>query len=406
MKFISGNPFLKKEKGTILLDFVPLNEIINKFKTPLLVFLENRIRENIRTFTKVFSSEFKNFHCYYSFKANYLSEICKIVHSEGIGAEIVGLPELRLALKLGFPPSKIIIGGPYLSKELIELSIKSKVKEFIIYSLNDIKKINSISKKLNYIQNICIRVNSQKYDSKLGVKLDKSTIYQLEEISKNCSNIKVNSVLSHYSTQMNDIKQYKKNVQAIVDNLQLLSDYGINIDNINLGGGFPEATVMPYDQLKFIAKEIKMTLKEFKTNYRNIYFEPGRYFLGDAGMFISKIVKIGMNRWIFLNIGNHICPKFARCSLRFYNISQINEPHKYKTSIAGIMPTDQDVLAKDYFFTENLREGDKVLVANTGAYCLTFSNRFPYSLPKIILVKDKNFRKIFDPEINKDFSLN
>jgi diaminopimelate decarboxylase len=406
MKFISGNPFIKKENAMVFIDSVSFNEIISRFKTPLLIFLENRIRDNIRTFTNVFSSEFKNFHCYYSFKANFLSEICKIVYSEGIGAEIVGLPELKLALKLGFPPDKIIIGGPYLSKELIELSVKSKVKELIIYSLNDIKKINFIAKKLNYIQNICIRVNSQKFDSKLGIRLDKSKIIQLEEISNHFSNIKINSILSHYSTQMNDVKQYKKNIQAIIDNLKLLSDYGINIDNINLGGGFPEATVMPLDQLKIIAKEIKTTLEESGINYRNIYFEPGRYFIGDAGLFISKIVKVGEKRWIFLNIGNHICPKFARCSLRFYNVSQINEPHKYKTSIAGIIPTDQDVLAKDYFFTENLREGDKVLVANTGAYCLTFSNRFPYSLPKILLVKDTNFRQIFDPEIDKDFSLN
>lgn len=406
MKTISGNPFLKKENNTIFIDSVPFNEIISRHKTPLLIFLENRIRDNIRTFTKVFSSEFKNFHCYYSFKANYLSEICKIVYSEGIGAELIGLPELKLALKLGFPPNKIIIGGPYLSKELIELSIKSKVKEVIIYSLNDIKKINSVSQKLNCIQKICIRVNSQKYDSKLGVKLDRRKMSQLEEISNTSNNIKINSILSHYSTQMNDIEQYKKNIQAIVYNLKSLSECGINIDNINLGGGFPEATVMPQDQLKFIAKEIKTTLEESEINYRNIYFEPGRYFIGDAGLFISRIVKVGQKRWIFLDIGNHICPKFARCSLRFYNASQISEPHKHKTSIAGIIPTDQDILAKDYFFTENLREGDKVLVANTGAYCLTFSNRFPYLLPNILLVKDNSFKQIFDHKIDKDFSLN
>jgi diaminopimelate decarboxylase len=121
---------------------------------------------------------------------------------------------------------------------------------------------------------------------------------------------------------------------------------------------------------------------------------------------ISKIVRVGDNRWIFLNIGNHICPKFARCSLRFYNVSQIDEPHKYKTSIAGIVPTDQDVLAKDYFFTEKLHEGDTILVTNTGAYCLTFSNRFPYLLPKIILINNNILKEIFNPEIDGDFSLN
>ena len=106
-----------------------------------------------------------------------------------------------------------------------------------------------------------------------------------------------------------------------------------------------------------------------------------------------------------MDIGNHISPKFARNPLRFYNISRIQEPHKYKTSIAGIVPTDQDILVKDYFFTETIKKGDLVLVANVGAYTLTFSNRFPYQLPRIYMIKDKNHRMIFDPEKDHDFSL-
>jgi len=406
MRTISGYPYLIKEEGNIYLDDIPLNEIVKRFKTPLLIFLEDRIRDNIKTFNNVFNLEFDNFHCYYSFKANFLSEICKIVLSEGIGAEIIGLPELKLALKLGFPSDKIIVGGPYLSKELIELSIENKIKELIIYDLKDLKKINLIAQKYNYIQDICIRVNSQKYNSKLGVKLDERKMIEFEKAYKNYQNIRITTILSHYSTQMNNINQFKQNISSIAYNIKLLSDHGINIDNINLGGGFPEATIMPQNQLKYIAKEIKSTLERLQINYKHIYFEPGRYFIGDAGLFISKIVKVGENRWVFLNIGNHICPKFARCSLRFYNASQIDKPHKYKTSIAGIVPTDQDVLAKDYFFTENLLKGDKILVANTGAYCLTFSNRFPYLLPKILLINKKGLNQIFNPDIDRDFSLN
>ena len=154
MKKISGNPYITKENSEIYLDSVPLNDVVKRFKTPLLIFLENRIRDNIRTFVKVFRQEFNNFDCYYSFKANYLSEICKIVLSEGIGAEIVGLPELKLAIKIGFPSDRIIIGGPYLSKELIELSIENKVKELIIYDLSELKKINSVARNYNHIQDV------------------------------------------------------------------------------------------------------------------------------------------------------------------------------------------------------------------------------------------------------------
>ncbi len=293
-----------------------------------------------------------------------------------------------------------------MSKELIELSIKNKTKEIIIYNLNDLKKVNLIAQKYNNIQDICIRVNSQKYNSKLGVILDNKKLKELEKAYVDYQNVHITTILSHYATQMNNINQFKLNISTIVENVKLLSDHGVYIENINLGGGFPEATIMPQNQLKSIAKEIKITLDEFNLNYKKIYFEPGRYFVGDAGLYISKIVNVSEDRWIFLNIGNHICPKFARCSLRFYNASHIDKPHKYKTSIAGIIPTDQDVLAKDYFFTDSLHKGDKVFITNTGAYCLTFSNRFPYLLPKILLVNKKSLTEIFNPEIDEDFSLN
>jgi len=405
MKKISGNPYIIRKDGKIYIDSLLLDDLMEKFETPFLIFLENRIRDNIKAFNDIFSEIFHNFQCFYSIKANYLLEICKIICSEGVGAEIVSLPELKLALRVGFSPKKIIIGGPYLPEGLIDLSIKSKVKEIIVYNLKDIKKINLIAQEYNCVQNICIRVNSQKYNSNLGIKLSATNIIFLKKSIESCGNIKLTSLLSHFGTQMNNVDQFEKNTSSLVKSLNLLLKHDISIKNINLGGGFPEATVMPPLKLKDIALNVKTILDKSGINYNSISFEPGRYFVGDSGMFVTKIVNVNEDRWIFLNIGNHICPKFARCSLRFYNASQINEPHKYKTSIAGIVPTDQDVLAKNYFFTKNLKEQEYVLVTNTGAYCLTFSNRFPYPLPKIVLVKGENCVPIFDPIFEKDFSL-
>ncbi|MFX0057268.1 MAG: diaminopimelate decarboxylase family protein [Candidatus Hodarchaeota archaeon] len=405
MKKISGNPYLQKMENKITIDQVLIEQILEISDLPVMIFLENRIRDNIKNFNYVFKKTFNNYEGFYSFKANFLPEICEIIQSEGLGAELVGILELQLALKMGFPSNKLIVGGPYLSRELIEESIKKNVKEIIVYNLNDLEKINEIAGKLKSIQNICIRINSQKYNSKLGVELNNRTMKKLTHLIDRCKNVKLTTVLSHYTTQMNNIEQYKKNIKVLAHNVKDLIKEGNFIDNINLGGGFPEASIMHKIQLEQIAIQIKNTLDDFDLNYKNIYFEPGRYFVGDAGLYITSITKVTHNRWIFLNIGNNICPKFARCSLRFYNASKINYPHKYKTSIAGIMPTDQDVLAKDYFFTENLDEGDIILITNVGAYTLTFSNRFPYILPKIYLIKSKEIKKIFDPVTDHDFSI-
>ncbi|MFX0074661.1 MAG: diaminopimelate decarboxylase family protein [Candidatus Hermodarchaeota archaeon] len=406
MKSISGNPYLNKKDGLLLVDEILLDDLLKTYSTPFIIFLENRVRNNINTFLKVFESTFDNFQCFYSFKANFLPDICKIVQSEGLGAELIGLPELELALKLNFPRDKIIIGGPYLPQELIEKCIQEKIKEIVVYNLNDLIRINNIAVTHNHNQEICLRIITHKFGAKLGVNLNQMNLNKLKEVIKECKNLRITTLLSHYSTQMNNSELFLKNAKIVLDNAKILFDAGINIENINLGGGFPEATIMPENQLREIALKINSLLNKFENSFNKIYFEPGRYLVGDAGLLIAKITNVAEDRWIFLNVGNHICPKFAKSSMRFYNASRIEEPHKFKTSIAGIIPTDQDVLAKDYFFTQELKEGDFVVITNVGAYNLTFSNRFPYVLPNILLVKDRNAQNIFNPSVNHDFSIN
>lgn len=405
MKKISGNTYLHKIDNKIVIDQISFDKIVDVSDLPIMLFLENRIRENIRNFNEVFKNIFTNYQGFYSFKANFLPEICEIVHSEGLGAELVGVPELHLALKLGFPSNKLIVGGPYLSNGLIEDSVRNNVKEIIIYNVSDCERINKVARKFKRIQNICLRINSQKYQSKLGVELDDRNLKYLGNFTNKCKNVRLTTILSHYTTQMNNIEQYKKNIRAVAQSIKALNKQKIYIENINLGGGFPEASIMHKSQLEQIAIQLKNNLDSYDLNYKNIYFEPGRYFVGDAGLFITSITKVAKDRWIFLNIGNNICPKFARSSLRFYNATKINYPHKYKTSIAGIMPTDQDVLAKDYFLTELLDEKDIIIITNVGAYTITFSNRFPYILPKIFLIKGREIKKIFDPIVDHDFSI-
>jgi diaminopimelate decarboxylase len=405
MKKVAGNPYLKAKNNSLYLDQVTINSFLKNCDTPIMIFLQNRIMDNINTFKEVFNSTFEGFEFFYSYKANFLPEIIEIITSSGVGAEVISLPELKLALKHDVPPDKILVGGPYLSNNLIIKSLLVNVKEIVIYNISDIKRVNDLAKKYNKIQEVCLRVNSSKYQSKLGINLTSENLQKLKLLIKFCKNIKIKTILSHFSTQMNSFQQFKKNIKAISIAYKDLENIGFDIRNLNLGGGFPEATVMPKSQLKKIATNIKTELESLHISYESIYFEPGRYLVGDSAVFLSKVINTDKERWIFLDIGNHICPWFAKCSLRFYNASRINAAHKFKVSIAGIVPTDQDVLAKNYFMTKKIDKGDLILVTNVGAYTLTFSNRFPYRLPCIFLVKDKDKKKIFDPEIDIDISL-
>ena len=97
MKKLAGNPYLKADTNKIFIDSVPLNELIEKFETPFMVLIENRIRDNINTFKEIFNSVFSEFQCFYSIKSNYLDSVLKIISSEDV--EI----SLLLTIMLLFP---------------------------------------------------------------------------------------------------------------------------------------------------------------------------------------------------------------------------------------------------------------------------------------------------------------
>jgi len=272
LKKLSGNPHLIKKDGKLLIGGIEVSEIINKNHTPFMIFFANRVKDNIHSFCRAFQSVFDNFQCFYSFKANFLPDICRIVQSEGVGAELIGLPELKLALKLQFPPEKIIVGGPYLPQELIEKCILENVKEIVVYNVNDVILIDSIAKKHKKVQEICIRVNTQKFGSKLGIDLGEFELTLLKKVQHKYKNVKITTILSHYSTQMNNFEQFKQNLRSVLVKIKILLKAGVRIENINLGGGFPEATIMPEHQLIEIAKKIKLILTDFDIKFKNIYF--------------------------------------------------------------------------------------------------------------------------------------
>ena len=90
-----------------------------------------------------------------------------------------------------------------------------------------------------------------------------------------------------------------------------------------------------------------------------------------------------------------------KSALRFYNASKILENPNEPWDFMGNIPSDQDIFVKNYNFTLHVEKGDIILIANVGAYALTWSTRFPYSIPKILFLKDN---KITELE-NSEFSL-
>jgi diaminopimelate decarboxylase len=222
-----------------------------------------------------------------------------------------------------------------------------------------------------------------------------------------CTNIRFVGILNHYGSQMNSVEGYRKNGQFLVGIANsLLEKCGIKISVFNIGGGFPESFVIPKNHFMDYLQEMKQIFSETGWGECSVYYEPGRYIVGGAGFLLASIVKKNEEfRTYFLDVGINIIPQFARSSLRFHNVDKICEEAQEKYDIMGIVPSDQDILAKNYNFQNTSEVGDKVIISGVGAYTITFSTRFPYQFPTILFCENDEISVFRSRGDSEDVSL-
>ena len=82
---------------------VDAEALLAKFGSPLFVVSEQQLRDGFRAFLDAFSDAGVDTRIAYSYKTNYVSAICAILHQEGAWAEVVSGVELSLveAVKRG-----------------------------------------------------------------------------------------------------------------------------------------------------------------------------------------------------------------------------------------------------------------------------------------------------------------
>jgi ornithine decarboxylase len=195
----------------------------------------------------------------------------------------------------------------------------------------------------------------------------------------------------HVGSQQNDVKAWDKALASAAAIFNEMSERGLTLSMVNLGGGFPARYLKNVPKVDAYGKSIFRALrKHFGNRIPETIIEPGRGLVGDAGVIEAEVVLISKKsaddpvRWVYLDIG-----KFGGLaetideSIR-YPIRTPRDGGKLAPCvIAGPTCDSVDVLyeKEPYMLPVSLEIGDKVLIEAAGAYTTTYSsvafNGFP-----------------------------
>tara|TARA_X000001036_G_scaffold320110_1_gene298607 strand:- start:1917 stop:3131 length:1215 start_codon:yes stop_codon:yes gene_type:complete len=377
--------------------------IAKKYGTPSYCYSINKLKNNIKEFQNNFKS-IDPIICF-SVKSNNNLEILRVIKSYNLGADVVSMGELMIALKARIPAKKIVFSGVGKTKEEIAYAIKKKILLINAESESEIKVIEKIAKKKRKKVNIGIRLNPN-VDAKTNNKIstgrkidkfgvDKKNLIKIINSFKFSKYIKIKCLSVHIGSQITNFRPYTRMVKEID---KILSKINHKFDYIDFGGGMG----IQYDNntKKLDYKKYLGSIKSFlRRNNVKIIFEPGRSIVGNAAILLTKIIYIketSNKNFVVLDaaMNDLIRPalygSFHKIIPIIRNKKNIKKTHSFVGPICET--TDEFLTTKKYSQT---KESDYLAICDVGAYGIVLASNYNLrTKPPEIIIDKSNIKLV------------
>jgi len=375
---------MKYINKSLSIEKVKVQNLAKKFNTPIYCYSYKQLKENINNFKNHFKS-FSPLICF-AVKANTNVNLISEIRKLGLGADVVSMGEMMIALKAGISPEKIVFSGVGKTYTEISYAIDKKILLINAESKSEIIEIEKIAKSKKKIINIGIRLNPNtdaktlsqistgKKENKFGV--DKETFFELTEYSKNSKNIRLKCLSVHIGSQILDHKPYEKMLK-VVD--RIIKKTKHKFEFIDLGGGMGISYDNNNKKLNYrkYNDAINRTLKNHNSK---IIFEPGRSIVGNIGFLISKVIYIKeseKNDFIILDAAMNDLMRPALYGTNHRTLPVLKNKKISKKTYTFVGPICEST---DKFATLNkfqkLKEKDLIIMCDVGAYGMSLSSNY------------------------------
>lgn len=393
------------EKGNLSIGGEDALELAQKYKTPLYVIDENKIRENYRRLYKAFSQYYKDFNMFYACKANTNLAVMRILEEEGSGIDAVSPGEIYTSLLAGFDPSRILYTGNNVTDEELEFALASGVR-LNVDSISQLKRLSKIpgSEGLEISFRVNPMVGAGHHDhcitggplSKFGIMEEEAVdVYKMAQDM----GFKPVGIHSHIGSGILDPEPFMLAVRTLMDIAGRVHEgAGVEFDFIDFGGGIgipytPEESKL---NINIFAEKItdlfKDKLKEYSLGKPTMCIEPGRYIVGDASILLTQVnsIKQSYRKFAGVDAGFNTLLRPTMYD-SYHHIVVADKPDAeatQKIDIAGDVCESGDLFARDRPMPE-IEEGDVLAILNAGAYSFSMSSQYnSRPRPAEVLVKD------------------
>lgn len=354
---------------------------------PCLVVDLDVVRDNYRAFERAMPDT----RIFYAVKANPAPEILALLAELGSGFDCASVAEIDMALSAGATPDRISFGNT-IKKEADVAAARRRGID--LYAVDCMAEVDKIARQAPGARVFCrILCDGANAEWPLSRKFGCDPAMAVDVLRHAArSGLVAYGVSFHVGSQQSNPGAWDGALKSAAWIFQTLSEDGIELRMVNLGGGFAARYLKAIPTPETYGRAINDSLRtHFGNRLPETIIEPGRGMVGDAGVIKSEVVLISRKsdaedeiRWVYLDIG-----KFGGLAetmdeaIRYPIRTPRDDATKTPCVIAGPTCDSVDVLYEKapYPLPVTLEIGDELLIEGTGAYTTTYAsvafNGFP-----------------------------
>lgn len=293
------------KNGVMHAEDVPLPRIAEEVGTPVYVYSRATLERHARVFREALDGVPDKLIAF-AVKANPNLSVLKVLQRQGYGADCVSIGEVRRALAAGIKPEKIVFSGVGKTRAELAAGLDLGIGQFNIESEEEGEELAEVAAEMGIIAQCALRINPDvdagthdkistgKADNKFGVPIDQAG--QIFGKLSHSPSVNLRGVAVHIGSQLADIAPLEHAFEKLGELVKSLRGAGHTITHVDLGGGLG----VPYrkgEQLPPPSEYGAMVARVTKDWDVSLIFEPGRVIAGNAGVLLTRVVRVkrGLN---------------------------------------------------------------------------------------------------------------
>jgi diaminopimelate decarboxylase len=411
-------------RGELHLGGRPVTELAGEHGTPLFVLDEADFRGRATDFAQAFAGG----DVHYASKAFLCGQVARWLADDGLHLDACSGNELTLALAAGFPAERIALHGNNKSLVELQLAVDAGIGRVVLDSFDELDRLVPLAEArvaaggppVGVLVRATVGIEAHTHefiataheDQKFGFSLATGDALTAAVRVIREPALELAGLHSHIGSQIFDTAGFEAAAHRVVGlAAQLRQATGEVVRELNLGGGFGIAylsdddPVTPADMAARLRAVVTAECDQLDLPVPRLAVEPGRAIAGPGTVTLYEIgtikpVRLGasgapgtplVRNYVSVDGGmsDNIRTALYDAAYTCVLANRASDAPPALCRVVGKHCESGDILVRDLWLPADVRAGDLLAVAATGAYCWSMASNYNYLLkPPVVAVRD------------------